>query len=137
MGIKVKFEGDGEEINYNSFEELIKLDNYNDIIYLKCSYNKLTSLPTLPSSLEELICRSNNLTSLPILPSSLEELSCWNNPIDKYIDNYFKGDWEKYRKFQHSVNKIGNWFLECKYNPIYRYCQRRLTKEYNELFGEE
>ncbi len=32
------------------------------------------------------------------------------------------------------ANKIGNWFLECKYNPQYKYCQNRLNSEYDELY---
>ena len=121
MTIEVKFKRSEEYIYYDSFEELSELDNYNDIIYLNCNFNNLTSLPTLPSS--------------------LVELDCWkNNTISENIDKYFKRDWKKYREFQHSIfkkfaNKIGNWFLECKYNPKYKYCQRRLTKEYDELSG--
>jgi Leucine-rich repeat (LRR) protein len=181
MTIEVKFEDNNEEFRYISFEELLKLDNYNDITYLYCwnnnltslptlpssltelwcGYNKLTSLPTLPSSLTKLECNWNNLTSLPTLPSSLvklycnnnkltslptlpfslTELCCRNNQINSKIDDYFKEDWRKYRKFQQSTlkefaNKLGSWFLECKYNPKYKYCRRRLTKEYKELFGE-
>lgn len=30
------------------------------------------------------------------------------------------------------LNRIGDWFLECKYNPSYRYCRCRLDKEFNE-----
>jgi len=32
-------------------------------------------------------------------------------------------------------NKIGNWFLECKYNPKYLYCRKRLMKEYDEFYN--
>lgn len=37
----------------------------------------------------------------------------------------------RYRKF---VRRIENWFLECKYNPKYAYCKRRLEKECKELY---
>ena len=56
MFIKIKFEGSEENFSYSSFEELLKLNNYNDITYLNCSYNNFTSLTTLPSSLTELDC---------------------------------------------------------------------------------
>jgi len=46
---------------------------------LNCSYNQLTSLPDLPS-LKELYCSNNQLTSLPDLPA-LEILYCWNNQL--------------------------------------------------------
>ena len=32
---------------------------------------------------------------------------------------------------------IGEWFLECKYNPKYKYCKDRLIKEYEELYGDD
>lgn len=35
-----------------------------------------------------------------------------------------------------SVSIIENWFLECKYNPTYGYCQRRLEKQYNDIYDE-
>lgn len=47
---------------------------------LKCSQNKLTSLPDL-QQLEELDCMYNNLTSLPPLPDTLIRLFCSENPI--------------------------------------------------------
>ncbi len=35
------------------------------------------------------------------------------------------------------VKKIENWFLECKYNPKYKYCRDRLNKEFSELYSED
>ena len=32
------------------------------------------------------------------------------------------------------ANKIGDWYLECKYNPKYKYCKDRINKEYEEAF---
>ena len=72
MTIKVKFEDNNEEFSYISFEELLKLDNYNDITFLHCGYNNLTSLPTLPSSLTELYYSVK--------------------PIRRHIDEYFKSN---------------------------------------------
>ncbi len=48
---------------------------------LKCTYNQLTSLSTLPSALTVLYCNDNKLTSLPTLPSTLTYLDCGNNQI--------------------------------------------------------
>ena len=60
MVIKIKFNLNNHLIKYNTFEELIQLENYNDIKYINCSYNN---------------CSYNNLTSLPNnLPNSLERL---------------------------------------------------------------
>ena len=34
-----------------------------------------------------------------------------------------------------SVFKISNWFLDCKYNPKYKYCKDRINKMYDEEFN--
>ena len=145
---------------YNSFEEILKLDNYNDIDYIDCSHNWLVNLPELPNSLQYFICSNNNLSSLPELPYLLIYLYCSNNNIyslpelpnllaDMYYDNnpirthiihYFNGKHQQYFEHQTNMkrtfaNKIGNWYLDCKYNPKYLYCRKRLMKEYEELYG--
>ena len=51
---------------------------FTSLTYLDCSYNNLTSLPTLPNSLQVLGCGTNSLTSLPILPNRLSCLNCTN-----------------------------------------------------------
>jgi len=35
-----------------------------------------------------------------------------------------------------AVRIIEKWFIECKYNPKYGYCQRRLENEFDELYEE-
>ena len=59
------------------FHSLITLNfgngNYSSI------NNSLTSLPTLPESLDTLICNFNHLTSFPTLPSTLKYLDCSYN----------------------------------------------------------
>jgi hypothetical protein len=165
---------------YNSFGEILQLDNYNDIINIDCSRNNLFSLPKLPNSLEILWCYNNYLSSLPKLPNSLIQLHCYNNklsslpelpnslrqiysshnnlsclpelphtfinftyyfnPLYTYIETYFNGNIKFYCEYQTNMkrkftNKIGNWFLDCKYNPKYSYCRKRLMKEYEELYN--
>lgn len=41
----------------------------------------------------------------------------------------------KLEKQKISVFKISNWFLECKYNPKYKYCKDRINKMYEEEFN--
>ena len=55
-----------------------------------------------------------------------------------FVDNYFYGskiayfEWkDSYKKIY--VSKLSNWFLECKYNPKYKYCRDRVNSEYDEL----
>jgi len=70
------------DIKYNSFEEIFsKINNYDEIVYIDCYNNQLTSLPKLPNSLQELYCDNNKLTSLPKLLNSLQELDCSNNQL--------------------------------------------------------
>ncbi len=76
---------------------------------------------------------------MPQLSNSLIHLQYHNNPIHDYIKTYFDDDWKKYRKFQHETlrifaNKIGNWYLECKYNPKYLACKKRLKLEFEEIY---
>jgi len=64
----------------------------------------------------------------------------WGNPIFNHIIKYFDGNRKIYNKHHHVmerkfVEKIENWFLECKYNPKYLYCRKRLIKEYEELYN--
>ena len=78
--IIIKF-SDNIEHNYNYFEEIIKLDNYNDIIYINCRLQSLIRLPELPKLLEYFNCSYNSLSSLPELPNSLIELYCSYNSL--------------------------------------------------------
>jgi len=48
---------------------------------LGCYYNELTSLPKLPHRLHKLFCQNNCLVSLPELPQSLVVLYCSNNQL--------------------------------------------------------
>ena len=57
------------------------LPHQMQISVLDCSYNQLTSLPDLPTSLTKLHCFHNQLTSLPDLPDSLTTLDCYNNQL--------------------------------------------------------
>jgi len=65
-----------------SYNELTSLPSLPKLlIYLDCGYNQLISLPDLPNSLNYLDCSYNQLTSLPALPNSLAELKCSSNNI--------------------------------------------------------
>ena len=143
MVIKIKFKLNDKLIEQNTFGEIIQLDNYNDIKYIDCYNNNLTSLPdNLPNSLERLWCYNNNLTNLPDnLPNSLKVLYCDNNPIYNFIQKYHNKNWKEYiqwkNKYKSPSNIIGKWFLECKYNPKYKYCKDRLNEEYDSLYSQQ
>jgi len=80
MTITIKF-SDNIRHGYGSFEEILKLDNYNDIVYIACYANYLYNLPKLPDSLKDLYCSYNNLSRLPELPVSLILINCAYNKI--------------------------------------------------------
>lgn len=125
----------------------------NSLEYINCSDNQIPYLPNLPPNLKELHCsfiilplnknfpEPKTLTTLPLLPKSLESLYCSNNSIYEYIKKYFNNDWTKYREYQYeilvpSANKIGEWYIECKYNPKYKKCRERLENEYKQIYDE-
>jgi hypothetical protein len=62
-------------------EDLTGIEYFTALKSLYCSFNYLTSLPTLPGSLESLYCFDNPLTSLPDLPASLITLYCASNRL--------------------------------------------------------
>jgi Leucine-rich repeat (LRR) protein len=76
--ITIKYDLDGEEIQKETFDEI---DNYDDVISLNCSHNKLDKLPTLPCKLQNLFCFDNELTNLPELPDTLQILACYDNQL--------------------------------------------------------
>lgn len=146
----------------NKLEELPNVPD--SLIYMNCSYNQLTSVPKLSSKLEICVCISNKIRDFPSqIPQSLRELNMsnnrltdlhksiiyskinklqiYNNPICLKImklhsyNNYM--NMTKIKNFiqKRAVDKIGDWYLEIKYNPKYKYCQNRLQKEFEELYN--
>lgn len=111
-----------------------------------CSNNKLMSL--LPLKNVKYIYAEHNpcFDEIKIKYDFKEKERCplnsiWGNLFRKNTDNeifefvrkkYFKDEEEKYKLNQ--SNKIGEWFLDCKYNPKYKYCRDRLKKEYNNIY---
>ena len=132
----------------NSLKRLNCSDNNISIIpefpksltFCWCDNNSLSSLPVLSNSLILLNCYCNNLSILPQIPNSLKNILYFDNPIHTYIKKYFDDNLKKYQDYEKQMkkkfaNKIGNWFLDCKYNPKYLYCRKRLMKEYDELYN--
>ena len=83
LDIKNKIDSGATALNVSGKEisSLKGLEYFEGIIYLVCTNNKLTSLPSLPSTLTELHCGTNQLTALPDLPNTLKHLDCSNNNI--------------------------------------------------------
>ena len=115
----------------NQLTELPKLPD--SLKYLDCSDNQITELPTLPESLKELDCSYNQLREIPKLPDFLEYVYCSNNPIHDFIQNHFDGNVIIYQEKKLAIQKISNWFLECKGNPKYAYCRKVVNRGYDDL----
>jgi uncharacterized repeat protein (TIGR01451 family) len=67
--------------NNKSIASLEGLQYFDELDTLDCYNNQLTSLPTLPTSLQTLWCENNQLITLPALPTVLQFLSCYNNQL--------------------------------------------------------
>ena len=140
------------ECSYNKLTVLPTLPN--SLQSLNCHINELTSLPSLPNSLQILGCAHNLLTVLPTLPNSLTLLQCSynklailsiikdsleynyydNNPVHKYIKDTYGGNLDIYCKVNEKfANKLVRWYLDCRENPIYKFCRARLNREYDAL----
>ena len=70
-------------VNSRDITVLPDLTRFKNLKELYCSFNKLSSLPTLPESLEILYCSYNQLTSLPDLTrlKNLKILHCNYNQL--------------------------------------------------------
>jgi Leucine-rich repeat (LRR) protein len=82
MKITVRYEIEGINVIFKSFEEI---SNFDKVVYLDCSANNLESLPDLSTltSLQSLSCFYNDLEVLPDLSSltSLQVLYSYSNKL--------------------------------------------------------
>ena len=117
----------------NCLTKLPKLPN--SLHYLSCNNNQLAALPILPDSLKEVICSYNNLKYLPTFMrnSTNKIFEYYDNPVYHYIINECDGNLRIYNIHKIFANKLSVWFLECKYNPLYKYCRDRVNNEYDSL----
>lgn len=121
------------ECSNNKLQKLPKLPH--TLKSLICVNNELTYLPLLPPKLEKLHVELNRLKKIPVLPSTVEEINYLENPVHSIVETYFNDNLAEYHIGIRTVNMIENWFLECKYNPKYKYCRDRIKKEHEELYN--
>ncbi|MCA0234246.1 MAG: T9SS type A sorting domain-containing protein [Bacteroidetes bacterium] len=69
------------DISNKGVSDLTGIGGFTSLKSLNCHSNKLTQLPTLPSTLTTLQCDVNQITSLPTLPAGLTTLSCSYNQL--------------------------------------------------------
>lgn len=130
----------------------------NKLKFFHASMNNISYLPKIPDTLQvlELIDFNNtNILGCPILKKinkifGYPYISRYIEGQNRYeYDNNYDDDddmlqyntcinwckaYELYLK--RNVKKIENWYMECKYNPIYKKCRDRLESEYDEIFND-
>jgi Leucine-rich repeat (LRR) protein len=108
--IKIKYNLDYKKtLISKSFK---KINDYDKVVYMDCSYNRLTSLPKLPNSLQTLWCQNNQLTSLPKLPNSFQTLWCQHNQLTSFPE------------FPNSLQKLFCWDNQLITKLKYKYSQK-------------
>jgi len=65
-----------------------------------------------------------------------------DNPIAKEINKYpgknrNNRKLKKYFYYKMSVLKIEEWYLECKYNPKFKFCRDRLENQFKDLYDDK
>lgn len=65
----------------NPIQDISGIEYFDNLLNLDCSYNLLTYLPNLPSTLTHLDCRINQLNYLPNFPNTLTQLICYGNQL--------------------------------------------------------
>lgn len=111
------------DLIYNHDHLLLHLDDRN---YMASNSFEIKNTPFEKKILKIFDRKQNKSDSIIFYKY---DISSENNPVNlyyKFIDNYKKI----------YCDKIGDWFLDCKYNPKYKYCRDRLMKEYDELYSE-
>lgn len=72
------------DVSMMGISNLDGLQYFTSLTSFRCAGNKLTSLPSLPSSLFDLNCGGNQLATLPYLPFNLEHLYCGGNQLTSF-----------------------------------------------------
>lgn len=111
---------------------------------LECNNNIITKLPHIHEGLTYIDCSDNNIQELSfevnrLLINDKHIFSYKYNPVYGFIAFNFNFSITKYFKWKikymkRFVRRIEDWFLDCKYNPKYKYCRERLEEDYKKLF---
>ena len=78
------------------------------------------------------------MTFLPKFSDSLKFKNHDDNPVALYIRDKCDNNLEIYhRENEIFAVKLVNWYLDCRENPIYKFCRTRLNKDYEALMEED
>ena len=124
----------------------------NSLIKLECYSNNITKLPISINKclklFRDVIPWSNHVK--PILLDNEViignryyfynpelyglRFNCRENPVHIKINKYYGENTWSYIMYMNAVKVISDWFLECKYNPKYKYCRDRLENEFKKIY---
>ena len=123
-------------------EELV----FEQFCYSPFSLGKYSlELNNLPKTLTYMHIRSTHVNYIPYdIIENLDKFHCEKSKFKRGSNKLFGGNMKKYCKYRElcaksrkrNIRKIEVWFLDCKYNPKYKYCRDRLQKEYNDMFED-
>lgn len=122
------------------------LPDLNNVAYMDCKNNILEKLPiksNLTNKIRYLNVSNNNINYIPsyyyLYVDKTIYIKLVDNPVEYVIKNEFYNNTNMYLLFEldndrHQIKNIEKWFLECKYNPKYKYCREWIQKTYNDLY---
>jgi len=123
---------------YNLFSQLWGNERHKQKIYMDNEENLYTinwgEYTILTNGeLECINCGFYDSEDMKYHKEDEDTLVCKSCYLDCEIE-VFKKQW-KIEQQKKATLQISNWFLECKYNPKYKYCKDRLNKLYDEEFN--
>ncbi len=134
FNLVVRYRIDGKHFLHHTIVNIIKVCP-KSIVYVIMGNDKKPQHPPCRRKITYYYpCHSR--TERVLLPPNcdMEGVKCINAD-DLYLINDPWIEEQKIKKKQkEAVKIISNWFLECKYNPIYKYCQKIQQKLYEEEY---
>lgn len=138
---------------YDSIQKITEKLNDYDYIFIFNSYSNTFSPLQLEKSVNSVRNVGYNMGLCSEVPvdkaiKALVSTANINNHICVVIDNtiesndildkvfWYKAELNHHLKLKKICNQIGEWYLEHKYNPKYKFCRDRLAREFNELYND-
>ncbi len=119
---------------------------FENFIHSKFNKSKYTlDLINLPPTVKYINIRGSHVTYIPYsIIRDLDKFHTTNSNFLRQCNKLFNGDFKKYcryreicmRTHKRRIEKIENWFIDCKYNPEYKYCRDRVQKDYEETYDD-
>lgn len=114
--------------------------NPNESITIDFSGNReITKFPKIPKGYKYSInIEGTKIAKMPLFDPKLVYFEYKNTPFADYLKkeyNPLKRYMKDLKRDTDAVNKIAEWYLDCKWNPKYKKCRDKLKREYDEVFS--